>query len=283
MKKITLFLLVCTFFSSISVFAQTVNDASFMQIIVDRTGSMFINQRLTGNSRWVDALDIAEKDLNDAKVDTDDEGVDLFVAVATFESNGGYVEHLDFGSYADAIDVINDLRLLSVGASTPLADALCTGADELLDETTTGNYKSVIAFYTDMTENASTGECSGDDWINQVTLKYIFGFLGRDLTFNASMFVTEDDLTQGPSPSSVNALNVDTFNEKTVDIELLNTTGFSTQVTTQATTAEEIELFEILVNYFGGTLKGYSDIRSDPITIISEDDSGECSIYVPCY
>lgn len=281
MKKITLFLLVFTFSSSISVFAQTVNDASFMQIIVDRTGSM-IQSRLTGNSRWVDALDIAEKDLNDAKIDTDNAGVDLFVAVATFESSGGYVEHLDFGSYADAIDVINDLRLLSVGGATPLADALCTGADEILDETTAGNYKSVIAFYTDMTENASTGECSGDDWINQVTLKYIFGFLGRDLTFNASMFVTDDDLTQGPSSRSVNALSVDTLNEKTVDIELLNTTRFSTQVTTQATTAEEIELFEVLVNYFGGSLKGYTDTQLDPVEIIPEEDD-DCSVYVPCY
>ena len=260
-------------FSSLT-FAQTY----FLQVVVDRTGSMDAS-RLTGNSRWQDAISLAESDVAQSFADASSNGIELKIAVASFESNSGFVQHLDFGSFFEALTALNSLKNIGTGGATPLADALCTGADNLIDQYTSDKYQMYVAFYTDMGENYSVGECSGSDWMTNVMEK--FDNEDGHPILNVTMYVPDDGVTSSTSsllsPFQIPEIDKQILNEYSAYNELIGAETVNTPIVIQAI-SDEVEFLKNLATVTGGSAEIYSDTEAEPI--FSDDDDDDCVLLV---
>lgn len=104
--------------------------SGYYVFLVDVTGSMSL-QRHTGNSRLFDAITEAKDDL---QTFVPDDGTSM-MAVWYFTSSaaGGYAIQQHWTTDKPAIDAV---LAVGPGGGTPLADAMCEGAEELKQLTT---------------------------------------------------------------------------------------------------------------------------------------------------
>lgn len=130
-------------------------------VLIDRTGSMMDIRPGTGNTRCHDAL-IAAQTKVDAIFSLGGTGVDVWTFNGTTAQSvtGGYVPQLA------ATNAISGLSKTDCKDSTPLAQAICSAADQLaLTPTPPGSGKSnLLAIITDGYENNSnpTSPCYGN-------------------------------------------------------------------------------------------------------------------------
>ncbi|MBU2709030.1 hypothetical protein KCM76_23745 [Zooshikella marina] len=279
-KKLALtFLSLGTAYAS-AAFAE--NSTNFIEIVIDQTSSMSATRSSTGNSRFADAISSAVKNLqlvNDrAKV----KNTTLLVGVSTFDSSQGFKQRVDFVTPEQALDTLQQIALESPRASTPLADALCSAADELYQESVpSGKYSRYIYFYTDLNENQSKGSCSGSDWQSKVIQKFFSGF--PHPIMNVTMFTTKDNLT---TPNySLRELNGmlsrrhTTNNNDASIIEAAREFTWSTQL--NGDVQNEVLFFTYLANYTNGSAVGYSDESADPIIDSSNTSGSGCDWMYP--
>jgi len=257
---LTRFIIGCLF--SAYAFSANASSSSFFQIVIDRTGSMIATRSSTGNTRYQDAITQAQSDLAKAMTEAVNNGGNLKVSVALFESSAGFEIRMGFENPDVAMAELEALKLMSPGYQTPLADALCFAADELFAQSPSDPYKRVIGFYTDLNENASSGECSGLDWTNKVIQKFFSGFPAP--VFNVTMFATDDDLTV--STSAMNILN-------TSSLGVINKAAVPTSI------KDEVTFMKALSQYTGGSAVGYADTKSAPIF---DSGNSDCGVFFPC-
>ncbi len=142
LSKIRSLTLLLVFLLALAGNALAVN---YRLILIDRTGSM-ASVRSDGTTRLQTAKELAVGDVNQFP-DGDT------IAVMYFDSNG-IILSLDFTT--TKADVINAIRNVpEPGANTPLADAMCKGAQILKNKK--GAISKLLYTYTDGYENASTG------------------------------------------------------------------------------------------------------------------------------
>lgn len=268
-KTIAIFL--CVFLLQGWAHAQP---TAFFQIIVDKTGSMIVTRPSTGNTRYQDAITRAEIRLQEAVQEGIANNGDLFVSVATFNANTGFLQLVDFGTASEAATALNKLRSESPNFLTPLADALCTGADELFAESAPGNYRRTIAFFTDLDENASTGPCSGVDWQQNVILKFFSGFPSP--VFNVTTFLPDDSLTQF---LPFDPLAKATPNDEMLALSKIYESAGAIPPKTLSTTQEEVTFMQFLASSTGGRFVGYGDNQINPIV---DTGGASCGVYFPC-
>ncbi len=141
-------LLMLAFAGFLSAFASTVRSQDHYVLLVDRTGSMATVRYTTGNTRFADAITYSINDVNMIPPGA-------LIAVMYFNSSG-IVVHQFYTS--DKQLVVSKLQTIpGPTASTPLADALCAGAEMLRS---VGAGAKWLFTYTDGYENASGGTAS---------------------------------------------------------------------------------------------------------------------------
>ena len=132
-----------------------------MLVLLDRTGSM--NElRTTGNTRCVDALEIAIDDVTQFFISNSGGRV----AVWTFNNTEPTPLTDGFVDEAAALTALMDPSVATCDYSTPLAESMCEGADALdaeLADPAVGDL--ILAVSSDGLENNSDGYCAGPDSI----------------------------------------------------------------------------------------------------------------------
>ncbi|WP_020406210.1 vWA domain-containing protein [Hahella ganghwensis] len=262
--------------SLFSIAGANAAPTSFYLIVIDKTGSMTSTRSTTGNSRFQDAITQAEGDLLEAINEAQSVGGDLQVSVATFNSTIGYQQLLDFGNPTSAQTVLNNLRSNRPGARTNLADSLCTGADELFDESTTDSYKRVIGFYTDLDENQSSGSCSGSDWMSKVIQKFFSGF--PNPVFNVTLFATVDDLTVSSMLMGIGKVVKESDPQRKEMSGLYEELGLVAPAQL-LNIKDEVRFMMTLAGYTGGAVLGIADTQDDPVI---DTDNSDCGRFFPC-